>query len=192
MWLPSSGFSLLVPNPLGWGFADILCPMLWISGSFFPVQCIVQLDLLPHWKGALLASTCTEDASINYLAGTSGSGDLQNWSALGNWQSQQWRSGWKFVHSKYWSSKWTFLVAQKSQMMITPLCCDVLHHVKLWISVYRWGQMRILFKASHKIWGDSVNKMLKSREVDLISESREAEDFGNKVLCCCVTYTLIY
>lgn len=62
-------------------------------------------------------------------------------------------------------------------MMITPLCCDVLCHVKLWISVYQCGQISV---ASHKIWGDSVNKILKSREVDLISESREAEDFDKK------------
>lgn len=140
MWLPSSGICLLVPNPLGWGFADIVCPMLQVSGSFFLVQWIVQLDLLPQWKGALLVSTSTEGASINYLADTSGLGYLQNWSALGNWQKQQW-SGRKFPHSKYWSSKLIFLIAQKSQMIITPLGCDVLHHMKLWIShtdVVRW------------------------------------------------------
>lgn len=182
MWLPSSGICLLVPNPSGWGFADIVCLMLQISGSFFPGQWIVQLDLLPHWKGALLVSTCTGGASINYLADTYGSGYLQNWSALGNWQNQQW-SGWKSPHSKYWSSKLIFLIAQKSQTMITPLRYDVLHHRKLWISVYWCGQMGILFKDSGKAWGDSVNKMLKSRHT---------EHFDNKVLCCCITYTLIY
>lgn len=72
------------------------------------------------------------------------------------------------------SQAWAMRAGGAKPQVMSPGAelCDV----KLWISVYQCGWMRIMFKNSHKTWGCSVSR----KEV---SEAAEVKDFDSKVLC---------